>query len=562
MDYIKMESYPIGEQDFKQLREAGCIYVDKTMYIHRLLDTRSKYFFLARPHRFGKSLFLSTLRYFFEGERELFKDLDIYSFRYDNRNTSNQKQVFSNQKGNILNNNDWISYPVLYLDLNCERYADPDSLDNLLDNTFISWEKKYNLTGQSQAKGGFDKIEMKAKPHSQRFRNILREIHEKTEKEVVVLVDEYDKPLIDNLNNENNFKRFSETLASVFSVFKSGAEDLRFVFVAGVNQISKFRILSDVNNLRDLSLSNEFADICGFTEEELGRTFQSGISKLAQKTGASTEEACKQLKLNYGNYQFTSEGSALLRPWSVLNSLADSQIGNYGVYTEILSYIVRWAEGIDVDLANALHTRCSIDLLSGIDIKYDDPLTLLFRNGFLTIKKYQSDFHSVVLGVPNKEVRRGLFYLLLPKYVKVDHGTPGIIVRDIINSIELGEPEKLLKSLNIFLYGASQKQGENYKTNFHNALYILLKLIGMRSKTEFHISDDRIDMIIKSQNFIYVIELKFDTDNETNLNPTDEKNFILPFSSGNLPVFNISATYSSDTHRLQKPEIKVLFNNL
>ena len=167
-----------------------------------------------------------------------------------------------------------------------------------------------------------------------------------------------------------------------------------------------------------------------------------------------------------------------------------------------------------------------------------------------------------MLGVPNKEVRRGLFYLLLPKYVKVDHGTPGIIVRDIINSIELGEPEKLLKSLNIFLYGASQKQGENYKTNFHNALYILLKLIGMRSKTEFHISDDRIDMIIKSQNFIYVIELKFDTDNETNLNPTDEKNFILPFSSGNLPVFNISATYSSDTHRLQKPEIKVLFNNL
>ena len=160
MDYIKMESYPIGEQDFKQLREAGCIYVDKTMYIHRLLDTRSKYFFLARPHRFGKSLFLSTLRYFFEGDRELFKDLDIYSFRYDNRNTSKPKQDFSNQRGNILNNNDWISYPVLYLDLNCERYADPDSLDNLLDNTFTSWEKKYNLTGQSQAKGGFDEIEM------------------------------------------------------------------------------------------------------------------------------------------------------------------------------------------------------------------------------------------------------------------------------------------------------------------------------------------------------------------------------------------------------------------
>ncbi|MDE5791151.1 MAG: ATP-binding protein [Muribaculaceae bacterium] len=521
-DVITQENvgYPIGEQDFKVLRKMDCLYVDKTMYIDKLIASRSKYYFLARPRRFGKSLFLSTLRYFFEGQRELFSGLYIDSIQWD-----------------------WEQYPVLYLDLNTERYAEQSELDAVLDNLFRFWEEKYDVTVSS------DNL-------SQRFKNIIKGAHEKTGREVVILVDEYDKPLVSNLNRDDNFEYYRSKLASIYSNFKSSAEHIKFVFITGVSRFSKLSVFSDLNNIRDISFSDEFADICGITEKELLSDFSVGIEKLAEKKRLTYEGACNLLKRNYDGYHFTPTGSDLYNPWSVLNALVESNIGSYWVHTGVPTIIAEALRDVDADLENILNTRCSLDSLAGLDLKNADPLALLYQTGYLTIKRYQRKFDTVTLGVPNREVRKGLFDVLLPYYVNVKRGTPASVVRDIINNIELGEPEKLMKNLDIFLAGIPYEMKMEDENNFHNAIYILLTLIGVNAETEVHTSDGRIDLMIKSDDYIYIIELKFDKDSGSALNQIEEKGYAHPYLNDSRQIFCIGANFSSETRHLDNINLK------
>ncbi|MDE5880627.1 MAG: AAA family ATPase, partial [Muribaculaceae bacterium] len=262
--------YPIGQQDFKTLRETNCIYIDKTRYITMLASPGSQYYFLARPRRFGKSLFLSTLRYFFEGQRELFKGLYIDTIEHD-----------------------WTPNPVLHFDLNQERYAEPGVLDRVADNMFRKWEAKYD-------------VDVKSDDLSIRFRNIIEAAHLKTGRQVVILVDEYDKPLVGNLNEMENFEHYRSKLAAIYSNFKSSAEHIRLVFLTGVSRFSKLSVFSDLNNLNDITFDNAYADICGITEKELLDNFHIGIENLAKKMRTSYEGALKLLKTNYDGYRFAA----------------------------------------------------------------------------------------------------------------------------------------------------------------------------------------------------------------------------------------------------------------
>ncbi|MDE6511919.1 MAG: AAA family ATPase, partial [Muribaculaceae bacterium] len=273
--------YPIGQQNFRELRRQGALYVDKTRYLEKIVNNNSRYWFLARPRRFGKSLFLSTLEYFYKGERELFKGLFIDSMDWK-----------------------WEAYPVLRLDLNTEKYKERGLLDKVLDNIFRKWEEEY----------GVDEI---AETLSGRFQNIIEAAHEKTGYQVVILVDEYDKPLVSNLSDDGNFEHYRERLASVYSNFKSSAEHIKLVFLTGVSRFSKLSVFSDLNNLRDITFSDDFADICGITEKELHEWFQSGIRALAEYNGMSNGEACGMLKDNYDGYRFARKGSEIYNPWSV-----------------------------------------------------------------------------------------------------------------------------------------------------------------------------------------------------------------------------------------------------
>ncbi|MDE6290617.1 MAG: AAA family ATPase, partial [Muribaculaceae bacterium] len=313
--------YPIGQQNFRELRRNGSFYVDKTQYIEKMAVNSTQYWFLARPRRFGKSLFLSTLEYFYRGERDLFKGLFIDTVDWD-----------------------WESYPVLRLDLNVDKYKEAGLLDKVLDLYFRKWEEEYGVTSAAQTLSG-------------RFHNIIEAAHEKTGRQVVILVDEYDKPLVNNLNNDDNFEHYRERLATVYSNFKSSAEHIKIVFLTGVSRFSKLSVFSDLNNLRDITFSEDFADICGITEKELCDCFQIGIGMLATENCITYSEACDLLKVNYDGYRFAGKGSDIYNPWSVLSAMAERRISNYWSLQVDPPIIAESLKRMDFDMERTLNSR-------------------------------------------------------------------------------------------------------------------------------------------------------------------------------------------------------------
>ncbi len=386
------ENYAIGQQDFKTLREDNALYVDKTPYIEKIAKSTSKYCFLARPRRFGKSLFLSTLQYFFEGKRELFKGLYIDSTDWH-----------------------WTPYPVLRLDLNNDRYDDLGVLDEILDNHFREWEKKYE-------------VDVKDVNFALRFKTIIRTAHEKTGRQVVILVDEYDKPLVDSISKEKHIEYYRNKLSGIYTNFKSCAEHIRLVFLSGVSRFGKLSVFSDLNNIRDISFLDEFADICGITGKELLHYFQTGISKLADKEGVDFEEACAMLKSNYDGYRFAKEGSDIYNPWSLLNAMGDSEIGNYWNDTGMPKIVAETLKRVHANLEEIFDTYCTADDLKGLDLLSPQPLALLYQTGYLTIKSYHPKIKRYHLGIPNKEVKDGLFKVLLPYYLTTQSDKDEILI--------------------------------------------------------------------------------------------------------------------------------------
>ncbi|MDE6422443.1 MAG: ATP-binding protein [Muribaculaceae bacterium] len=506
--------YAIGQQDFSVLREDGAPYVDKTTFIEKLVRSNTKYYFLARPRRFGKSLFLSTLRYFFEGKRELFKGLYIDSFDWD-----------------------WAPYPVIYIDLNRERYAEEGKLDDVLVKIFSGLEMKYG-------------VEVKDSNLSQRFETIIETAHEKTGKQVVILVDEYDKPLVGNLNKDDNFEHYRRKLASLYSNFKSSAEHIRLVFLTGVSRFSKLSVFSDLNNLKDISFDNRFADICGITEKELVDYFHQGIKLIGEKRGINFEEACRLLKENYDGYRFSPTGSDIYNPWSVLNAMSESMIRNYWNSTGKATLIAETLRNANVDIESILNANWNLDLLSGLDLRNADPTALLYQTGYLTIGEYEWDDNTVRLKVPNKEVKQGLFYELLPLYVKVKQGFVERVVDNLLYSIRAGKPEELMKDLETYFAGIPYDLKIENENNFHNAFYILATLIGIDAKAEVHTSDGRIDMMIESRKYIYIIELKYDHSPEEALRQIEEKEYGLKYANDLRQLFKIGVSFSSKTRRI------------
>ncbi|MDE6512342.1 MAG: AAA family ATPase, partial [Muribaculaceae bacterium] len=345
----KKVKYPLGDQDFRSVREGGFLYVDKTMYIKKLVEG-SKYYFLARPRRFGKSLFLSALQNFFEGRRELFRGLAVDSMDWN-----------------------WEAYPVLRLDLNPEEYKEKGGLDVLYDYSFKKWEEAYGITDIA---GSF----------SVRFRNIIEAAHKKTGRQVVILVDEYDKPLVKNIHNKENIDHYRDRLASVYSNFKSSAEHIRMVFLTGISRFGKLSVFSDLNNLTDISFINEYADICGITEREMLDNFQTGISRLADNNDISYDSALLELKRNYDGYRFSKKGSDIYNPWSLLNAMKDSEISNSWNDTGIPTIVANTLKRVNADLEALFDSYCSEDDLKGLDLLTPQPVALLYQTGYLTIK--------------------------------------------------------------------------------------------------------------------------------------------------------------------------------
>lgn len=512
---IKRElKYPIGEQDFGNIRKSGCVYVDKTRFLEKMIRGGGKYFFLARPRRFGKSLFLSTIDYFFRGERELFRGLHADTMQWE-----------------------WEEYPILRLDLNISRYEEPGMLDKIMNNLLSEWESKFGVENRSD--------EM-----SIRFRNIIKAAHEKTGRQVVILIDEYDKPLAGNLNNNKLFEHYRAKLAGVYANFKSGAEHIRLVFLTGVSRFSKLSVFSDLNNINDISFDNEFADICGITEQELNSNFRPGIDELAARYRVNHEEAHSLLKQNYDGYRFSAESSDIYNPWSLLNCLSKQQIGNYWNETGVPSVLAEMLKRVNANLKKVFDRYYEEDRLKGLDLLNPDPTALLYQTGYLTIKEYNRDLDMYRLGIPNREVRKGILDQLLPLYNSYATGPEASIVSDMVVALKTGEPEVFMETLTTYFAGVQYDLRMDNENNFQNAFYILMSLIGIDTQAETRTSSGRIDLLIKTKSFIYIIELKYDGSAEEALDQIKEKEYGLSFRNDPRTIFLIGVNFSSKTRTI------------
>lgn len=512
--------YPIGQQSFENLRKENCLYVDKTAYIYQMLESGSRFYFLGRPRRFGKSLLLSTIQCVFEGKKDLFNGLFI-------SNTDWQ----------------WDKYPVLRIDLNVERYAQPGLLDDVLDKLFSNWEAQY----------GVENISTNL---SLRFHSIIEAAYQSTGRQVVILVDEYDKPLVANMNDNANFDHYRQRLASIYSHFKSSADHIRFVFLTGVSRFSKLNIFSDLNNINDISFDNAYADICGITEAELKTKFQQGIEALSGEYRCDNTEIYAELKENYDGYRFAQKGSEIYNPWSVLNAMAKKQIANYWNETGLPTLIAESLGHIDSNLSDLLDTDCSLDELRGLDLQSPMPIPLLYQTGYLTIKSYNRQLDDYHIGLPNKEVRQGLFDMLLPFYAHIPQRTTAFYINEFTRLLLTGEAKEFMRHLQTFFAAIPYEMDIANERNFHNALYVFFTLLGLKTRTEVHTSNGSIDLLIETDKYIYIIELKYDASAQVALNQIKTKEYHRPYTSDRRKTILIGASFSSSTRRIDQWEIE------
>ena len=500
--------YPIGQQSFEIIRKNDYLYVDKTKYIETIING-SRYYFLGRPRRFGKSLFLSTLKCFFEGKRELFKGLYADTMDWD-----------------------WEEYPVLHLDLNISKYKDEIELDDVIEQHLLNWEREYDITPDVTT-------------HSVRVSQLLRLISEKTGKTVVILVDEYDKPLVNNIDNPELFNEFRNTLAALYSNFKSGADYIRLVFLTGVSRFGKLSVFSGLNNISNISFDYRYAGICGISEEELLENFQEGIKTLGEINGQTEEETVAELKRRYDGYHFTEVSPDIYNPFSLLNVFDKSRYSNYWIESGTPELLVTQLKRADVDLAKLMSARSNEALLSGLDIDNMSAVALLFQTGYLTIKSYNARARLFQLGLPNDEVREGFLEYLLPAYSSVKKDDAPVFIYDFQTEIEEGRVDDFMRRLQSFFSGTSYEMKMEEERNVQNAMFILFRLLGLSVDVEYRTSEGRIDILVRTDRYVYIMELKYDRSAEEALAQIERKEYSLPWAVDSRETIAIGINFST-----------------
>lgn len=477
---------PIGAQSFEVLRSNQCVYVDKTRYVYQLIS-QSRVYFLSRPRRFGKSLLLSTLDAYFSGKQELFKGLYLEQAELEFAVREKREA--------------WQQYPVLYLDLNAERYAQPHDLENALNTHLVRWEQRY---GKEASEATF----------SSRFMGVIRRAYEQTERQVVVLIDEYDKPLLDTLDKSELNGTYRDILRAFFSVIKSSDRYLRFAFLTGVTRFSKVSVFSGLNNLRDISLLSDFAGICGITEQELEANFAPEIETLGNELGETRDATLAILKKRYDGYLFARKGENVYNPFSLLNVFASRELSDYWYATGTPTFLVEYLKAAHYNIPD-LEGNVRLDE-SDLEANRTDsrnPLPILFQAGYLTIKEYQAMFNVYRLGFPNDEVRYGFMKNLLDGFAPTLYGA-GVAASDFARDMLEGKVDEFMTRMRSILSGipystvSSEEMVALRERDYQVSVYLIFSLMGQFVQTEVHNSVGRADCVVHTRDVIYVFEFK------------------------------------------------------
>ena len=523
---MQQRNMPIGIQDFETIRTSSYVYVDKTQFISQL-EIIGRAYFLTRPRRFGKSLFISTLQAYFEGKKELFKGLAIEKIKTEA-------------------SSEWQSYPVLKLDLNAKKYTKEEHLDEILNGHINEWKRVYS-------------IDCEYKSPDSAFAYIIQSLYEKFNKKVVILIDEYDKPLIATLENEELNNAYRVTLKAFYSVIKSLNGFIHLSFLTGVTKFSKVSIFSDLNNLDDISFDEKYSSLCGITEEELKNNFSNEVEILANKYEKPKEEMIDILKKKYDGYRFSKKEERIYNPFSLCLAFDKRELGDYWFESGTPTFMVHLFEQKVFALPDLEgNIKLSARSIDTYRLNYSNVAPLLFQAGYLTIKDYDRELDMYVLGYPNMEVKYAFIECLMEVYTSVRKDVSGSFMIDqFLGSMRDGDIDRVLtltKALMASIPYDSLPEDKLFlrEQNYQTAIYLIFALMGQYVKTEVHSSQGRSDVEVETQDSIYIFEFKMGGKPQDAIVQIKEAGYADKYGANNKSIFLVGATISRNKRTLGK----------
>ena len=518
-----LRKLPIGIQSFEDLRRSDYLYVDKTAFVYQLVTTGKPYF-LSRPRRFGKSLLLSTLEAYFLGKKELFQGLAIEQLETE-----------------------WLEYPVLHLSLNAEKYDSYEALQSMLERQLRNWEKNYNIKETDPSYSG-------------RFMEIIRQAYQITGRQVVVLVDEYDKPLLATLHNEKLQMQYRDLLTAFYTVLKDADPWLKFVFITGVTKFAQVGIFSKLNQLNDISLDRRYAQICGLTRKEIEHTFAPELDKMGQINDFTYEETMEELTRMYDGYHFSHfREVGMYNPFSILNALDKQEFRNFWFATGTPGFLLTMLQKSNFDLRKLDGIEVSEASLTDDRANVDNPIPMLYQSGFLTIKDFDKRFRLYKLGYPNEEVRYGFLNYAAPFYTPVSQNDTAFYIGKFVNELEAGMTDAFLIRLRSFFAGIPYELNDETERHYQVIFYLVFKLMGQFTDAEVRSAKGRADAVVKTNDFIYVFEFKLDGSAEKALEQINEKGYLIPYIADGRTLVKVGVNFSQKERNIEHWIIRICF---
>lgn len=522
--------YPIGIQSFEQIIQGGFVYVDKTDLVYQLVSS-GKIYFLGRPRRFGKSLLVSTLEQYFLGNKELFKGLAMDKLETE-----------------------WKQYPVFHVDFSTGNYLNDGALEEKLSGTISRWETRYGVENT------YDDLGL-------RFQEVLRAAHEKTGLGAVVLIDEYDKPILDVLDLDYQVEHLGKMISleekhrnimkSFYATFKGADADLRFVFLTGVTKFSQISMFSGFNQPDDISLNRKYEAICGITKEELVRYFAEPIKELAEDYDCSYDEMLTMLKQKYDGYHFSKRMTDIFNPFSILNAFNQMDFGNYWFKSGTPTYLVRLLSHFDQNMNELIGKYYSTSQFDDYKADVEMPLPMIYQSGYLTIKGFDRDTQSYLLDIPNNEVREGLLTVLANNYLKTKEDSASWLISSV-HQLKRGKLQEFMNSLTAFLasipYSVRRRNDEReYERYFGYTFYLLLRMLSCYLLyREKETSQGRADCVFETPNDVYIFEFKLDGTADAALQQIEEKGYAREYATDSRRIHQIGVNFSSKTGTIEE----------
>ncbi len=509
MDKI-VNKYPVGIQTFSKIRENGYLYIDKTQYIVDFREKQMSYVFLSRPRRFGKSLFASTLQAYFEGRKELFDGLAIADYEKE-----------------------WVKHPVLHFDLSGAKHFDADALNNYLNLQLLPYEKLYG------------KGEGEIRPN-ERLDGIVKRACEQTGKKVVVIIDEYDAPLLDVVHEKDNLRQLRLIMQNFYSPLKKLDPYLEFTFITGITKFSQLSIFGELNNLDNISMFDQYSAICGISKTELTTQMKPDVEALGEALGMTYEECLAELTRFYDGYHFSEKSEDVFNPFSLVKALNARKIAPYWFGSGTPSYLIKALQKYHVNVMDIEKKSCDVDDFDVSPEMMTSALPLLYQSGYLTIKKYNPILHRYTLEYPNREVKIGMLKSLAPNYLSPITLENNSLVGDFLEKLYEADVDGAMVRLKAYLASISNRLSNKSERDFQTVFYLIFNLMGAHMRVEEDSAIGRADAVVYMPDAVFVFELKYDGSAEDAIRQIDEKGYLIPYSADGKRLYKIGVNYDSN----------------